>query len=100
MWASSILAPESSRNITIKLLDIRAGKLAEFELSRRMSAARGGFDRNGNAWFGGRGGSIVELDTRQRKVREYWPPVATAEFHEAMPDRCGRENCTGLDSSG
>ena len=42
---------------TIKLLDIRAGKLAEFELSRRMFA-------DGNAWFGGRGGSIVELDTR------------------------------------
>jgi hypothetical protein len=54
-----------------------------------VSAARGGFDRNGNAWFGGRSGSIVELDTRQRKVREYWPPIATAEFYEAMPDKNG-----------
>jgi len=74
---------------TMKLLDIRTGKLETFELPRNMSAARGGFDRNGDAWFGGRGGSIVQLDTKQRRIREYWPPVATAEFYEAMPDNKG-----------
>ena len=74
---------------TIKLLDIRTGKLDTFELPRKMSAARGGFDRNNNAWFGGRGGSFVELDTKQRKIHEYWPPVVTAEFYEAMPDKNG-----------
>ncbi len=65
--------------------------LYEFALlfKSNPSGARAGFDRNGSAWFGSRGGSIVELDTRQRKVREYWPPVAPVEFYEAMPDRNG-----------
>jgi len=65
-----------------------------------MSAARGGFDRNDNVWFRGRGGSIVELDTRQRKVREYWPPVATAEFYEATPDKNGEVWAVELHGAG
>ena len=79
----------ASGGTTMKLLDIQTGKLETLELPRHMAAARGGMDRNGDAWFGGRGGSIVQLDTSERRIREYWPPVATAEFYEAMPDDKG-----------
>lgn len=90
----------ASGGTTMKLLDIRTGKMETLELPRHMAAARGGMDRKGDAWFGGRGGSIVQLDTKKRRIREYWPPVATAEFYEAMPDDKGEVWAGELHGSG
>jgi streptogramin lyase len=90
----------ASGGTTKKLLDIRTGQMETLELPRHMAAARGGVDPNGDAWFGGRGGSIVQLDTSERRIREYWPPVATAEFYEAMPDAKGEVWAGELHGSG
>ena len=76
-----------------ELLDIRTGKMLELTTGARESwPARGGFDPSGNAWFGGRHGSIVELDTKVARMREYFPPIPYApysRFYEAMPDKNG-----------
>ena len=76
----------------IKLLDIRTGKVLILETSRQSSPARGGFDPEGNPWFGGRGGSILTLNVKARRIREYWPPspyTPYTAFYEAMPDKNG-----------
>ena len=78
---------------SVELLDIRSGKMLELHTGAHMStAARGGFDPFGNAWFGGRDGALIELDAQARRVREYWPPIPYApfaKFYEAMPDKNG-----------
>jgi streptogramin lyase len=75
---------------TMELLDIRTGKLTEaHSFSRDSTPARGGFDPQGNPWFGGRGGALVELDAKARVIREYWPPTPYVTFYEAMPDKNG-----------
>ena len=77
---------------TIKLLDTRTGKLLTLETFRKSTPARGGFDPDGNPWFGGRGGSIVMLDVKAGRIKEYWPPspyVPYTVFYEAMPDKHG-----------
>ena len=75
---------------TMELLDIRTGKLTEaHSFSRDSTPARGGFDPQGNPWFGGRGGALVELDAKARVIREYWPPTPYVTFYEAMPDNNG-----------
>ena len=78
---------------SVELLDIRAGKMLEVNTGARMSTpARGGFDPFGNAWFGGRGGALVELNAKTGRMREYWPPIPYApyaRFYEAMPDKNG-----------
>ena len=77
---------------TIKLLDLRTGELLTVETPRRSSAARGGFDREGNPWYGGRGGSILTLNAQTGRIREYWPPTPYSpytQFYEAMPDKNG-----------
>ena len=51
--------------------------------------ARGGFDLDGNAWFGGRGGMLLRLDPRTRRITEYYPPIPYVTFYEAMPDKNG-----------
>ena len=51
--------------------------------------ARGGFDTQGNPWFGGRGGSLLQMDVKARQIREYTPPTPYVTFYEAMPDKKG-----------
>src|SRR4030088_2825248 len=57
--------------------------------SHDTTAARGGFDRNGNPWFGGRNGALLQLDAKAAKIREFWPPTPYVIFYEAMPDKRG-----------
>jgi streptogramin lyase len=51
--------------------------------------ARGAFDREGNAWFGGRGGRILKLDPKTKRITEYAPPIPYVAFYEAQPDKNG-----------
>lgn len=72
------------------LLDLESGQLWELETPTYTSSpARGAFDREGNAWFGGRGGMVLKLDSKTRKITEYWPPIPYATFYEVMPDKNG-----------
>ena len=74
----------------VLFLDIRTGEHQELQTpSRGGLPARGGFDLEGNAWFGGRGGGLVKLDTQTRRVSEYYPPTPYVTFYEAMPDKNG-----------
>jgi streptogramin lyase/mono/diheme cytochrome c family protein len=75
---------------TIEMMDTRTNKLLEVHsLSRDSTAAKGGFDKDGNPWFGGRGGALLELDVKAAQIREFWPPTPYVTFYEAMPDRRG-----------
>lgn len=74
----------------IGLLDLQTGKLDELETPSVISGpARGAFDREGNAWFGGRGGRILKLDPKTRRITEYAPPIPYVSFYEAHPDKNG-----------
>lgn len=78
----------------VACLDIRTGEVLELHTpSPRANPARGGFDPEGNAWFGGRGGTVqggllIKFDAKTRRLREYTPPTPTT-FYEAMPDKNG-----------
>jgi len=75
---------------TIEMMDTRTNQLLEVHsFSRDSTAAKGGFDAQGNPWFGGRGGALLELDVKTRQIREYWPPTPHVTFYEAMPDKRG-----------
>jgi virginiamycin B lyase len=72
------------------LLDIKTGSMWELDTRTPVSSpARGGFDLDGNAWFGGRGGMLLRLDPRTRRITEYYPPIPYVTFYEAMPDKNG-----------
>lgn len=74
----------------VGLLDTKTGDMWELDTRTPVSsAARGGFDVQGNAWFGGRGGMLIKLDPRTRRITEYYPPLPYVAFYEAMPDRNG-----------
>jgi streptogramin lyase/mono/diheme cytochrome c family protein len=74
----------------IGLLDTKTGDMWEMDTRTPVSsAARGGFDLEGNAWFGGRGGMLIKLDPRTRHITEYYPPIPYVTFYEAMPDKNG-----------
>jgi streptogramin lyase len=74
----------------VGLLDTKTGDLWEMDTRTPVSsAARGGFDLEGNAWFGGRGGMLIKLDPRTRRITEYYPPIPYVTFYEAMPDKNG-----------
>jgi virginiamycin B lyase len=62
------------------------------------SPARGGFDWQGNAWFGGRGGMILKYDTKTKKATEYYPPIPHVVFYEVMPDKNGEVWASALHS--
>jgi streptogramin lyase len=62
------------------------------------SPARGGFDWEGNAWFGGRGGMILKYDTKTKKATEYFPPIPYVAFYEVMPDKNGEVWAAALHS--
>jgi streptogramin lyase len=72
------------------LLDRKTGQLWELETRTPVSSpARGGFDLQGNAWFGGRGGMLIKLDPKTRRITEYYPPIPFVTFYEALPDKNG-----------
>ena len=72
------------------LLDRKTGQLWELETRTPVSSpARGGFDLQGNAWFGGRGGMLIKLDPKTQRITEYYPPIPFVTFYEAMPDKNG-----------
>ena len=74
----------------LALLDTKTGQMWELDTRTPISApARGGFDLDGNAWFGGRGGMLLRLDPRTRRITEYYPPIPYVTFYEAMPDKNG-----------
>ena len=74
----------------VGLLDTKTGNLWELDTRTPVSSpARGGFDLDGNAWFGGRGGMLIKLDPRTRRITEYYPPIPYVTFYEAMPDKNG-----------
>jgi streptogramin lyase/mono/diheme cytochrome c family protein len=86
-WAGG--SPAGGGN-TIELMDTRTNKLLEVHsFSRDSTPARGGFDAQGNPWFGGRGGALLQLDAKAQQIREFWPPTPYVLFYEAMPDKRG-----------
>jgi streptogramin lyase/mono/diheme cytochrome c family protein len=87
LWAGG--APAGGGD-TIEMMDTRTNKLLEVHsFSRDSTAARGGFDAQGNPWFGGRSGALLKLDAKAGQIREYWPPTPYVLFYEAMPDKRG-----------
>ena len=60
--------------------------------------ARGGFDRQKNAWFGGRGGMLIRMDSETHKLSEWFSPVQYDTFYEALPDKNGEIWAGGLQS--
>jgi len=86
-WAGG--SPAGGGN-SIEMMDTRNNKLLEVRsFSKDSTPARGGFDKDDNPWFGGRGGALLELDAKAGQIREYWPPVPYVTFYEAMPDQRG-----------
>jgi streptogramin lyase len=86
-WAGGAAAQAGD---TIELMDTRTGRLLELHSpSHDSTPARGGFDAEGNPWFGGRGGSLLQLDAKARQIREYAPPTPYVDFYEAQPDKKG-----------
>lgn len=74
----------------VGLLDMKTGEYLEVETPTSVaSAARGGFDPEGNAWFGGRNGALLRLSPKTKRLTEFWPPFSDATFYEAMPDKNG-----------
>jgi virginiamycin B lyase len=83
----------------IGLLDTKTGQLWELETGPEISSgARGGFDPQGNAWFGGRGGMLLKLDPETRRVTQYHPPEQYNTFYECLPDKNGEIWAGGLHS--
>jgi virginiamycin B lyase len=78
---------------TAEILEIQTGKWLNLNTGAHMATAkRGGFDPYGNAWFGGADGALIELDAKDARIEEYWPPTAPhpyTDFYEAMPDKNG-----------
>jgi streptogramin lyase/mono/diheme cytochrome c family protein len=96
LWAGG--SPAGSGN-TMELMDTRTNTLLEVQsFTRQSTPARGGFDAQGNPWFGGRGGALLQLDVKARQIREFWPPVPYVTFYEAMPDKRGEVWAAALHS--
>jgi streptogramin lyase len=80
------------------ILDIRSGNMYETNSGGfPSSAARGAFDRNDNAWFGGHMGSLIELvneidEGRGVHMRAFTPPTPYfpyTQLYSAAPDKDG-----------
>ena len=83
----------------VAMLDTQTGDVWEVETpTRRSNPARGAFDPHGNAWFGGRGGMLIQLDGTTHRVSEHWPPIPWDTFYEAMPDKNGEVWAGGMQS--
>jgi streptogramin lyase len=90
-WAGA--TAEAGPGNAAALFDIQSGTMLNLDSgSRRSSGKRGSFDPLGNAWFGGVNGTLVELDAKARKIREFWPPTPVlpyTDFYDAAPDKNG-----------
>jgi virginiamycin B lyase len=82
----------------IGLLDTKTDQMWELETADVSSGSRGAFDLQGNAWYGGRGGMLIEVDPRTRHISEYYSPIPYDTFYEAMPDKNGEIWAGGLQS--
>jgi len=78
------------------MLDVKSGKT--FTVDQRLdSPARGGFDPFGDAWFGARSGSLIQVVNEIDKgkgihARLFWPPtppIPYTDFYTATPDKNG-----------
>jgi streptogramin lyase len=89
-WAGS--GPANWGN-TAEMLEIQTGKWLNLNTGAHFATPkRGGFDPFGNAWFGGADGALIELNAKEGRIEEYWPPIAPhpyTDFYEAMPDKNG-----------
>ena len=78
---------------TVEMLEIETGKILNLNSgSHMMTAKRGGFDPFGNTWWGGADGALIELNAKERRIEEHWPPIAPhpfTDFYEAFPDKNG-----------
>ena len=71
-------------------LDVRKGEVFELQTrTPRIAPKRGGFDPDGNAWFGGAGGALVKIDAKTHQLSEYRPPTPGVSFYECLPDKNG-----------
>ena len=87
------------RGKVIRLLDTKTDEMIEAQTGTQVSSgSRGGFDPQGNAWFGGRGGMLLKLDAKTHRVTQYFPPIQYDTFYEAMPDKNGDVWAGGLES--
>jgi streptogramin lyase/mono/diheme cytochrome c family protein len=95
-WAGSA-RPDFGGN-TGMILDIRSGKMYETNTGDLPSSgARGEFDRDDNAWFGGHMGQFVEIINEIDKgkgihMRVFWPPTPYfpySQFYMVVPDKNG-----------
>ena len=78
---------------TVEMLEIETGKILNLNSgAHMMTAKRGGFDPFGNTWWGGADGALIELNAKEGRIDEHWPPIAPhpyTDFYEAMPDKNG-----------
>jgi len=90
-WAGG--APVGTDQNSAELFNLRTGEMLSLDTGARPSSARrGGFDPFGNAWFAGENGTLVEIDAKAKRMREYWPPRLPepyTDFYSAMPDKNG-----------
>jgi streptogramin lyase/mono/diheme cytochrome c family protein len=90
-WAGG--SPVGTTWNAAELLNIKTGEMVTLNTGdSRSSGRRGGFDPFGNAWFAGQNGTLVELDAKAKRLREYWPPAANdpyTDFYSVMPDKNG-----------
>ena len=79
------------------MLDVENEKVYATTAAQDHGAARGGFDPFGDAWFGGRGGPLVQLvneidEGNGVHTRLHWPPTPLfpyTDFYTATADRNG-----------
>jgi streptogramin lyase/mono/diheme cytochrome c family protein len=86
-------SPVGTDQNSAALLDLRSGQILDLNTGARPSSGRrGGFDPFGNAWFAGENGTLVEIDGKAKRLREFWPPTPPepyTDFYSAMPDKNG-----------
>ena len=81
----------------VVLFDIRKGEVVERKArTPNQGPGRGNFDLQNNGWFGGKGGALVKIDPRTRRVKEYFAPLVYASFYEANADRNGEIWASGV----
>jgi streptogramin lyase/mono/diheme cytochrome c family protein len=90
-WAGGAISGTAGNSA--ELLDIRTGQMLNLDSGDRRSAGRrGGFDPFGNAWFGGENGTLVELDAKAKRIREFYPPGPVepyTDLYSVEPDKNG-----------
>ena len=92
-------SPPTIDGKTVWMVDVKDGKVYESitDDQHLHGAARGEFDRFGNAWFGGHGGPLVQILNEIDKgkgiqTRLFWPPTPLfpfTDFYTATPDKNG-----------